>query len=238
MARGRNTLNQQAKYDHRRALVAAYNLQGHNQKAIAKLLADEHGIKATNVVVANDLKKLLEVWRASALAATNEHAHRFYERLEVVVNEAFKGWRRSCEDKEKRTAMQGTYAGQERNKTSVHVEGQAGDPAFLEVVRKATEDQRKLLGVDAPERHEVSGAGGGPIGVVNVIVRTREDVIEFGRLRGQMQLAAQAGAGKTQGQVGLPANGSGGGGNGDSGVTPGGPGLVIDMDGNGNGNPR
>jgi predicted transcriptional regulator len=50
------------------------------------------------------------------------------------------------------------------------VRHQVGDPRFLKAAMEAQEAKRQIWGLDAPKRAEVSGIGGGPIKITEVVV--------------------------------------------------------------------
>lgn len=97
----------------------------------------------------------------SKLAALEQRARR----AEAL---AIKGWRRSVQDRVKKTAKLNATAGPDGvAERRVETEGQAGDPAFIAQMLKAqqtrlsiVERRCKLLGLDAPEKHALTDTEG------------------------------------------------------------------------------
>lgn len=133
--------------------VAELHLTGMPQKAIAKHLGV--GVATVN----RDLKAVHARWQQFAVESRNAWVAKEIERLNLVEREAWRGWRRSQKDKEK-TAVKKTDTGTERTITR---EGQAGDPQFLRRVLDCITRRCDLLGLNAPQRQEHTGPGGGPI---------------------------------------------------------------------------
>ena len=131
-----------------RRKIAELYLEGYLQADIA----DDVGLSQSTV--SSDIKALQKEWLASALIDFNEAKAREIAKVDKLEREYYNAWRRSCEDAEQMT-QEGTPEGIDKvKKTS---KGQAGDPRFLQGVQWCIERRCKMLGVDAPERHEVSG---------------------------------------------------------------------------------
>lgn len=128
--------------------IADLYLQGWLQVDIA----DELGI--SQQTVSNDLARLQSDWLASALVDFNEAKAAELAKVDRLEREYWRAWERSCEDAEQ-TTQEGTPARVDKiKKTS---KGQAGDPRFLQGVQWCIERRCKILGIDAPEKHELSG---------------------------------------------------------------------------------
>ena len=125
-------------------------------------IADEIGIDQSTV--SRDLKALQGEWLASALMDFNEAKAQELAKIDRLEREYWRGWERSCEDAEQ-TTQEGTPDSVDKVKKTK--KGQAGDPRFLQGVQWCIERRCKILGVDAPERHEVTGKDGGPIEVTS-----------------------------------------------------------------------
>lgn len=82
--------------------------------------------------------------------------------------EAWRGWRRSLKTAEKRFAKRVNDGGDVREESGRTEEGQSGDPRFLTVLNQLDEREAKLLGLDAPEKHQHAGADGKEI-VVKIL---------------------------------------------------------------------
>lgn len=98
------------------------------------------------------------------------------EQLQEVYREAVDQWRRSCEDAEKTTVISGRVKAGEfgvidlPDLETVSREGQSGNPALLAQAMKALADIRQIWGLNAAEKQEISGPGGGPVRITEVVV--------------------------------------------------------------------
>jgi len=121
--------------------TARLYLQGWTQRAIAGRL------DVTRQQIGYDLKTLQQRWRESSLRdfdARKAEELAKVDRLEVTH---WLAWERSCQDSEVRTVKTTKDADGERTEASKRVEGQVGDPRFLEGVQRCIEQRCKLLGL-------------------------------------------------------------------------------------------
>ena len=115
----------------------------------------------SKAAVSMRLKKLNQQARLDREA----HIERELRTLDLVQREALDAWERSKQPAETLTVEEVSGA----EKTTKRTEGQSGSPAHLANVLKASESRRKLLGLDAPTRQELSGADGKPIEIIEVV---------------------------------------------------------------------
>lgn len=118
--------------------------------------------------VKNDVQTLLEEWRESRLEDTDELVTLELARIDDTCQELWEQWEKSktnynkAERKQKGSPSRDAQSGQtsirtyqtERKETEVIA---FGDPAYIVEIRKQLEERRKLLGLYAPEKKEVSG---------------------------------------------------------------------------------
>lgn len=118
--------------------------------------------------VKNDVQTLLEEWRESRLEDTDELVTLELARIDDTCRELWEQWEKSKENftrqtrKQKGSPTRDAQTGQtsirtyqtERKETEVIA---LGDPAYIAEIRKQLEERRKLLGLYAPEKKEVSG---------------------------------------------------------------------------------
>lgn len=88
--------------------------------------------------------------------------------LQYIADEALQAWHKSKEAQKsvaKRTLNRPNRfgRGQPEEEMTIQTEDQDGNPRYLEAARGAMGDLRKLLGLDAPARSEITGKGGGPV---------------------------------------------------------------------------
>jgi hypothetical protein len=116
--------------------------------------------------VSKDVNKLLEEWRETRIDNTDLALQLELERLDAIIKEAWAAWEKSKTDYERKKAkQQGIPGGEESTDiVTVKLEQQKeeiicyGDPRYLDIIHKALIERRKLLGLYAPEKKELSGA--------------------------------------------------------------------------------
>ena len=120
----------------------------------------QHAIAADLQISQAAVSKILaraETRTLRELTATLERQKvRQTQRLEFVFAESVRAWQDSkagATTRRQRKVEGGTGAGQ--TVAEVTVEGDHGDPRYLETARKALMDLRKLWGMDAPQRLDV-----------------------------------------------------------------------------------
>jgi hypothetical protein len=126
--------------------VAELRLQGYSTAAIAEKL----GICERQAKY--DSQRVSQRWRESSIRNWDELIEIERLRLERIHQLAEEGYERSLQPKESVTVEKGESGGVES--TKLKEEGQAGDPQFLQVMIRASESRRKLLGLDKPIANE------------------------------------------------------------------------------------
>jgi hypothetical protein len=112
----------------------------------------------TQQTVSNDIREIERRWLASALRDFDVAKSEELARIDEVERQAQDAWERSCGNKTVKTVEQiGS-----REKKSLKQEKRDGNPAFLQLVLQCIERRCKLLGLDAPAKHEHSGPNGTP----------------------------------------------------------------------------
>lgn len=116
--------------------------------------------------VSKDVNKLLEEWRETRIDNTDLALQLELERLDSIVKEAWAAWEKSKTDYERKKAKQQGIPGSSEEENSiitVKLEQQKeevicyGDPRYLDIIHKALIERRKLLGLYAPEKKDISG---------------------------------------------------------------------------------
>lgn len=133
----------------RREKIAELYLQGNTQVQIAEAL----GIQQSTV--SNDLKRVQEHWRESAVRDFDLARETELKRIDRVEREAWGAWERS--QKPAQTAVTSDDPHQRRSKRVL--KNQHGDPRYLDIVHKCIASRRALLGLDAPTRTEIKTDG-------------------------------------------------------------------------------
>ena len=118
--------------------------------------------------VKRDIQTLLDEWRESRLEDTDELVTLELARIDDTCRELWEQWEKSKTDynktqrKQKGSPSRDAETGQtsirtyqtERTETDVQ---SLGDPSYISEIRKQLEERRKLLGLYAPEKKELSG---------------------------------------------------------------------------------
>lgn len=156
-----------------RKKIAGLYLKGWLQVDIAQ----EVGIDQSTV--SRDLKAIRDEWLKSTLVDFNEAEGRELAKIDAVEVEAWAAFERSKEDRE--ISVQESVDGDSnRQKAQIRTEGRDGDPKWLEIVLKCSEQRRKILGIDAPVKSEVTGKDGGPLHMnIENFMKAKQELAEW-----------------------------------------------------------
>lgn len=160
-----------------RQQIADWYCQGLTQAVIAERINadEEREYTLTQQMISYDLKQVQKAWLKSALRDFDEARAQELAKIDRLEREYWRGWERSCENAEtvvtKSKGVVKQYKDEARGKLMTErpaevnqtSKGQAGDPRFLAGVERCIERRCKLLGLDAPEKREVTGKDGGPL---------------------------------------------------------------------------
>ena len=131
--------------------------------------------------VRNDIKLMLAEWKEARLSAVDEAVTLELARIDEMIRESWSAWERSKENSVRKTQRQRALPvvsddvgkslsqGSQDDVAVVAMEQEqveetnVGDPRFLQLVNQLSSERRKILGLYAPEKHEVTGANGGTI---------------------------------------------------------------------------
>lgn len=131
-------------------------------------------------LIQQDKKLLLEEWRESRLANTDEYMTLALTRIDDCLIELWEAWEKSKEDytegwqKQKAVPTQRTDSngkpvqGEKASKVIMAEQQQAqkrgcGNVAYITEIRHLLAERNKLLGIYAPERSELTGKDGSPL---------------------------------------------------------------------------
>ena len=118
--------------------------------------------------VHNDVKYLLDEWKENRLEDINDAIQLELERIDETCRELWSQWEKSKEDyiatnnTRKGTPTQNRLTGQREFQTySVEEQTKSiialGNPAYIAEIRQQLAERRKLLGLYAPEKRDISG---------------------------------------------------------------------------------
>jgi hypothetical protein len=151
---------EKAMVDDRRTRVASYKVRGLSlRQTIAKLAEDgcvnpKTGEPWSIGIISKDINALQARWKAEALRDIGDWIKDELERIDWTEREAREAWVRSIGEKQKRRAETTTGGKTAGRKAVVETEELNGDPRFLQVTIDCQNRRAKLLGLDAPDRHE------------------------------------------------------------------------------------
>lgn len=150
-------------------IVSTLYKRGYSYRKIKEEVMKRLDLKTYSLqTVKRDIQTLLDEWRESRLEDTDELVTLELARIDDTCRELWEQWEKSKTDynktqrKQKGSPSRDAETGQtsirtyqtERTETEVI---SLGDPSYIAEIRKQLEERRKLLGLYAPEKKELSG---------------------------------------------------------------------------------
>lgn len=145
-----------------------YSFRQIRDEVMRRLGLDSYSLKTVH----SDVQSLLKEWRKSRIDDTDLAIQLELERIDEACRELWEQWEKSkqdysrvekkqkgapSQDKEKAKDSEGTtIQTTEVQKSETNVV-QIGNPAFLAEIRQQLSERRKLLGLYAPEKKDLSG---------------------------------------------------------------------------------
>ena len=161
----------------RMVIVAELYKRGWNIRRIADEVKARMGTSCSTRTIWNDIQDLLKEWQANRIQDVDARLQLELERIDDCVAELWEQWDKSKEDwvKEynKRVGVHIPEAGDgggeqttiqtvKRENTSQNIVG-LGNPAYMSEIRQQLMERRKLLGLYAATKSEVTGKDGTPL---------------------------------------------------------------------------
>jgi len=131
-----------------RLKISDLYLQGKIQAEIADVL------ELSQATVSRDIAFLQDEWRQSALVNIDDKKAEELAKVDRLEREYWRAYERSCEDAE--TVQQKVKEDGKKEATKT-AKGQSGDPRFLTGVQWCINKRCEIIGIDAPQKHELSG---------------------------------------------------------------------------------
>ena len=166
----------------RRADVARLFPQGVRQDVLAR----KHNV--TQQQIALDVKVIRRMHFESIRAGGEKMQEQKVEQivqLEAVKSEAWRGWRKSRRDAERRQAKKVSTPDGDRTETSKVEEGQSGDPRFLHTILECESAIREMHGLNAPKKIAPTTPEGDPLPIVTMIEVVRPAAGDAAHVNGQ-----------------------------------------------------
>ncbi len=169
---GRRRSSSELARDRRR--ISDLYLRGWIQADIAEKLG------VSQATISGDIKGLQREWLKTALIDFDKAKARELAKIDDLERTYHAAWERSREDAETTTqkmietddvidkAIKEVLGPRGRKEMTKTTKGQAGDPRFLQGIQWCIERRCKIVGIDAPQRREITGKDGGPIETTDV----------------------------------------------------------------------
>ncbi|MHC4748349.1 MAG: hypothetical protein ACYTFW_00610 [Planctomycetota bacterium] len=146
--------------------IARLYVQGYSQTYIAHWMSENRKYTLSQQTISKDIKAVLQEWRDQYLPEIDEMKAAELARIDALIQEAWQGWYKSKEVKETSETEhteQHTKSGEtssikpiyEESKSKLKQENRDGDYRFLQMIDKCIERRCKILGLEAPSRHEI-----------------------------------------------------------------------------------
>ena len=136
-----------------RIVISDLYMRGWPQGRIAEYLSNRSSDLAPSIqysedMIKRDLKAVRDGWLESSLRNFDEMRAEQLAKLDAQEAEAWREWKRSCEDYKKKAV--GTSAQGKIDKTETGT--QTGDPRYLTAILSIVERRCRLLGLDLPQK--------------------------------------------------------------------------------------
>lgn len=170
-------------------IVAQLYKRGYSVRKIAKEVHARLQLeKVPNPsTIQSDIKKLLNEWREYRLDNIEDRIQLELERIDDCIIELWSAWEKSKTDYTQEQAKQkgSPIAGDAKKHSITEIEQQRkeirkfGDVSYITEIRQQLAERRKLLGLYAPDKREVTGANGTPLNPANTQAKLNiEDLSE------------------------------------------------------------
>ena len=172
--KGKTNKDYRREGEYRRVIVAELYRHGYSYREIREEVMNRLGIaKYSLKTVHDDIKALLAEWREMRQLDIDELQQLELQRIEETIKEAWAAWEKSKTDYDKKRSKQfGVPAAKgeggngdnsiettalEQSKEEIV---QSGDVRYLDIIHKVSVERRKILGLYAPEKREITGKDG------------------------------------------------------------------------------
>ena len=176
MNRSRNTQRRNKIKEGRKEIEAPLYKRGWSIKAITEEVKTRLDTRCSTRTVWNDIREMLDEWRAARIQDVDARLQLELERIDDAVRELWEQWEKSKEDwvreHNKRVGVPvdsegGGGEGTEivtvkRENVTENVVG-LGNPSYIAEIRQQLAERRKLLGLYAATKTEVTGKDGTPL---------------------------------------------------------------------------
>ena len=165
--RHKRTESQRAADD---AWLEHWSCRGKTVRWLTDNLAKERDYTLSTTQIQNDLVKVRQLWRQSAIVERTAAVAKELAGLQAQEDELWKAWERSKQDAVTKTTEkndikvgQTKVKGAKASKSTTRTEGQCGEAAYMKLILDIRDQRRKLLGIDAPTTIRPDGKGGATV---------------------------------------------------------------------------
>lgn len=166
----RNTQRRAHIKQGRMVIVAELYKKGWSIRAIAEEVRARLNCSCSARTIWNDVNDLLAEWRKVRIQDVDDRLQLELERIDDAVRELWTQWEKSKEDwvREHNTKVgipseeSGEIQTVKRMNDTTNVVG-LGNPAYMAEIRQQLAERRKLLGLYAATRSEITGKNGTPL---------------------------------------------------------------------------
>lgn len=150
-------------------IVATMYKRGHSFRQIQAEVMKRLDLASYSLrTVHDDVKTLLEEWRESRIEDMDSALQLELERIDDTVRELWSQWEKSKEDYFRTTNTRRGAPSKGKNKSDGSIETYGieeqrtnvvglGNPSYISEIRQQLAERRKLLGLYAPEKKDISG---------------------------------------------------------------------------------
>jgi hypothetical protein len=152
-------------------LISQWLSEGKYHHEIAEEISKIRKYTLSRQQISFDVKKIEARWRAATLENTTDLKAKQLRDLRMRQRELYRAWERSKLDSVRQFAEESTdgheggNGGGKHQKKRLTKEGQCGDAAFMKLILDIDDKIMRLLGIEAPSKHELSGPQGTPLQV-------------------------------------------------------------------------
>lgn len=137
----------------RRVIVSELYLKGYTYMQIIRELKNHEGMERTSTAtISKDVHAILDEWREQRLGNAERYVTLELARIDTACRELWEEWEKSKNNGERTANVQ-----------------------YIAEIRAQLAERRKLLGLYAPEKRELSGPGGLPIPFADLSDREIEE---------------------------------------------------------------
>lgn len=176
----RNTARRNHLKEGRKEIIAPLYKRGWSIAKIAEEVRTRLNTTCSTRTVWNDINELLDEWRAFRVSEVDQRLQLELERIDDAVRELWEQWEKSKEDyvreRNKRIGVpvpagdgDGQQNGEATEIVTVKRENNSesvvclGNPAYIAEIRQQLAERRKLLGLYAATKTELTGKDGTPL---------------------------------------------------------------------------